>query len=113
MVTYKEAEAVRIFKGFRETFKGKRFDFISIDAPLGSDMKEYSRIDILQILPASLGKDFVIMIDDIDRSGEKHTVIEIEECLTKHKINYRVGKYSGKKDCVLISADHMGFFTSM
>lgn len=113
MEAYKEAKAVRVFKGFRERFEHKKFDFILIDAPLGSDMKEYSRIDILQILPDCLSKDFIIMIDDTDRCGETHTVAEIEAVLDKHEIKYKKGRYSGKKDFVLIGAERFGFMTSM
>jgi len=113
MVTYKEADAVRAFKDFEKTVSGRKFDFISIDAPLGGDMKQYARIDILSILPKCLGEDFVIMIDDTERSGERKTIVEIEQCLKESNIRYCCGTYSGKKDCVLICAEHMSFLTSM
>ena len=113
MVPYKEAEAVRVFKGFRETFHEQKFDFIFIDAPLGGDMKQYARIDVLGIMPDCLSNDFVIMIDDAERSGEIHTIVEMEQRLAESGIGQKKGRYSGKKDCVLISAEHMGFLTSM
>lgn len=113
MAPYKEAEAVRVFKGFREMFAGQTFDFISIDAPLGGDMKQYARIDVLGLLPECLSEDFVIMIDDYERSGETHTLAEMERRLNECGIPYKRGRYSGKKDCALISAEHMGFLTTM
>ena len=67
MVPYEGAEAVRVFKDFAQTFAGRKFDFIAIDAPLGGDMKEYSRIDVLRMLPDILSENFVIMIDDCNR----------------------------------------------
>ena len=76
-------------------------------------MKLYARIDVLKLLPHCLSTDFVIMIDDCERSGETHTVAEMEACLKGADIPYKSGRYSGKKDCVLISAEHMGFLTSM
>lgn len=47
MVAYKEVAAVRVFSDFKEHFVGQKFDFISIDAPFGGDMKQYARIDVL------------------------------------------------------------------
>lgn len=113
MVPYKEAEEVRVFKGFSNTFGGQRFDFISIDAPLGADMKQYARIDVLQMLPHCLSENFVIMIDDTERSGETHTAAEMEARLAECGVAFRSGRYSGKKDCTLICAEHLGFLTSM
>ena len=113
MVPYKEAEAVRVFKGFREAFAGQKFDFIFIDAPLGGDMKQYARIDVLGLLPECLGENFVIMIDDCERSGETHTVTEMENRLRETAVPYKRGRYCGKKDCTLICAEHSSFLTTM
>jgi hypothetical protein len=112
-VPYKEAEKVRVFKDFSQTFKGQKFDFISIDAPLGGDMKEYARIDVLQMIPACLAEDFIIMIDDCERSGEAHTVMEMERVLQENQILYKKGKYSGKKDCIVIASNALKFVCSM
>lgn len=113
MVPYKDADTVRVFKGFREAFAGQKFDFIFIDAPIGGDMTQYARIDVLGLLPECLCEDFVILIDDADRSGETHTVSEMEKCLQENKVSYEEGRYCGKRDNILISAEHMGFLTSM
>ena len=112
-VSYKEAEKVRVFKDFSQTFKGQKFDFISIDAPLGGDMKEYARIDVLQMIPTCLAEDFIIMIDDCERSGEAHTVMEMERVLQENQILYKKGKYSGKKDCIVIASNALKFVCSM
>ena len=113
MAPYKEAEAVRVFKGFQETFQGQKFDFISVDAPLGGDMKQYARIDVLNLIPDGLGENFVIMVDDCNRIGETNTVKEIQQCLADHQIDYRSGWYQGEKVSVLICPAHMGFLCSM
>lgn len=113
MIPYKEAEKVRIFSGFQEKFSCEKFDLISIDAPLGGDMKQYARIDVLNLLPDCISKDFVIMIDDCERKGEANTVAEMENKLKETGILYKIGRYRGKKDFVLITAEHMGFLTSM
>lgn len=113
MVPYKEADAVRVFKGFEKVVHGKIFDLILIDAPLGGDMKQYARIDVLEILPACLAEDFMILLDDYERIGEQHTVKEIEMALKDANIPYKRGKYSGKKDCIVIVSESLSFLTSM
>ena len=76
-------------------------------------MKQYARIDVLRLLPECLSENFVIMIDDAERGGETHTVAEMEKRLREHGILCRRGRYSGKKDCVLICGERSGFLTTM
>ena len=113
MVPYKDAEAARVFKGFKETFQGQKFDFISVDAPLGGDMKQYARIDVLHLIPDGLGENFVIMVDDCNRIGENNTVKEIENKLIELNIPISVGKYCGRKDCSLVCVKKFTFLTTM
>ena len=113
MISYKEAEAVRIYGGLKEKLAGKKFDFISIDAPLGGDMKAYARIDVLQMLPECLSENFVILFDDYHRMGENRTIAEMEERLKNCGISYKKGKYSGKKECVILCAESLFFLTTM
>ena len=113
MIPFKEAEAVRVFKGFEEQFGGKKFDFISIDAPLGVDMKQYARIDVLKLLPSCLADSFIIMIDDTERSGETNTVNAMKEQLEQSGISFAVGRYSGDKDCTVICSENLKFVCSM
>ena len=113
MIPFKEAEAVRVFKGFEEQFNGRKFDFISIDAPLGADMKQYARIDVLKMLPDCLADNFIIMIDDTERPGETNTVNAMKEQLKQSGITFAVGRYSGNKDCTVICSDDLKFVCSM
>ena len=113
MEPYKEASEVRVFKGFADRFKNEKFDFISIDAPLGGDMKQYSRIDVLKILPDCLADDFVIMIDDSQRPGETQTVKEMTNKLENSGIAYKTGKYAGNKECTIISSWNLKFVCTM
>lgn len=110
---YKEVEKMRVFDGFKETFSGKTFDLIFIDAPLGGDMKVYSRVDVLSILPDCLEKDFVIILDDYNRSGEQGTIREIRACLDANKIPYKAHAYAGEKTVYLICSASYGWFASM
>ena len=113
MVTYKDAQSVRAFKDFKVTFDRLKFDFIVIDAPLGGDMKQYARIDVLQMLPDILDEKWCIMVDDTERPGETHMVQEIENCLKSQMISYAIGKYCGKKHCTVISSKQLAFLTTM
>jgi hypothetical protein len=110
---FEEAESVRVFENFQARFSNKQFDFISIDAPLGGDMKEYARIDVCKILPHCLKKSFVIMIDDYERIGEKHTVEKMKEALNNAGIKYKTGVYSGKKDLLIFASEDLKFLCSM
>lgn len=108
-----EAENVRFFDGFKESFSTKKFDFICVDAPMGGDMTQYSRVDILSILPSALSDSFAIMIDDVERPGEQQTIRLIVESLEKAGIEYATGYYHGcKSTAVICSKDH-SFLTSL
>ena len=113
LIPFKEAEAVRVFKGFEEQFSGRKFDFISIDAPFGGDMKQYARIDVLKMLPDCLADSFIIMIDDTERPGETNTVNAMKEQLKQSGIAFAVGRYSGNKDCTVICSNDLKFVCSM
>ena len=113
MATYKEDKAIRVYKNFKEQFVHSKFDFILIDGPIGSDMQQYSRIDILNILPGCIGEDFVIMMDDCERTAENQTTLEIERCLKRYSIPYKRGRYVGQKEFVLILSKNLEFITSM
>lgn len=110
---YKEADAVRVFSKFKETFQGMRFDLIVIDAPLGGDMPLYARIDILELLPDCLSDRFVIMMDDVERSGEGNTSKEICAALEQAGGPFAKGYYHGAKSLILICSESLSFLTSM
>lgn len=113
MTPYKDTEAVRVFAGFRKVFAERKFDFICIDAPLGGDMPQYARIDVLRLLPGCVGDDYVIMIDDCNRPGELGTVKEMEAILTQQVSGCKRGLYRGEKDCILLASESRGFLTTM
>ena len=110
---FEEAKSVRVFENFQARFSNKQFDFISIDAPIGGDMKEYARIDVCKILPHCLKKSFVIMIDDYERIGEKNTVEKMKEELNNVGIKFKTGVYSGKKDLLIFASEDLKFLCSM
>ena len=112
IIPYKNSET-RVFDGFKEKFSGKKIDFILIDAPLGVDMKEYSRIDVLNILPECIDGDFIILIDDTERLGETNTLAEIRKALESNSIMYAEGSYGGMKRSTLICSVNLSFLATL
>ena len=104
---------VTVYEEFEQTFSDKKFDLISVDAPFGGDAYLYSRVDILKLLPKCLKKNFVILVDDFNRKGEKNTVIVMEEILSEHDIKFFTGKYQGNKETYIIASEELGFLCSM
>ena len=113
LVPFKEAEAVRVFDRFYESFAGRKYDLIVVDAPLGGDMKDYARIDILSLIPDCLCESFVILIDDAQRPGETKTIEEITSALDDTQIAYAKGNYSGENSCMVICSNDNAFLTSL
>ncbi len=104
---------IREYDGFYDKFHDKKFNFIFIDAPLGNDMPDYARIDVLRILPDCLEDSFVIVMDDCNRSGELNTFVSMCELLKKEEIPYVLGLYSGEKDVRMICSKDLAFLASM
>lgn len=110
---YESVEHVRIFKGFDDAIQGKKFDLIMIDAPLGGDMPELARIDVLKNIPECLNSSFVILLDDLERSGEKNTFGLMQEKLLESNISFETGIYKGKKHVGVIVSPDFKFLTTM
>ena len=111
--SYKEAKSIRIFRGFKEAIGNQSYDFISVDAPLGADMEQYARIDVLNLIPLCLAKEFVIMIDDTERNGERNMIKELQQYLNNAGLEYQIGVYSGQKECTLLCSKQLRFLKSM
>lgn len=106
-----KGETIFAYRDFQEMMKGESYSLISIDAPWGSD--RYSRRDIVDLIPAILKKNFIIVMDDAERIGEKDTINEIQKRLTDNGIAYCVGNYSGQTDCCIICTDEYKFLCTL
>lgn len=107
------SDNVPVYTDFSQTFSGQKFDLISIDAPFGYLSKEYSRIDILKLLPRCLSDSFVIMMDDYNRNMERNTVELIKQFLDESGIPYCTGTYHGQKATYVIASENLRFVCSM
>lgn len=112
-IKYLDDDAVIAYKDFESNLQDRKYDMISIDAPFGGMAIKYSRVDTLQLLPQCLAESFVITIDDTNRQAELNTVELIKSKLDESSIKYVVGKYSGNKDCHVITSEDKRFLCSM
>lgn len=110
---FRDCQSIRSYEGFAETLANQKFDFISIDAPIGSDNPKYSRVDLLKILPDCLNSDFAIMIDDFERDGERRTFYAIKDLLTQNGISCHTTGYIGANKLGLITSSSWTFLNSL
>lgn len=101
------------YVGFKEEMQGKKFDLIMIDGPYGYRSPDFSRVDVLGILPDCLNNEFVILMDDCDRNGERRTCEMILFMLQEAGIQYYAYTYSGEKDVTIIVSQNLRFLCLM
>ena len=113
-VTYNNVENVRVYQDFiNKLGENTRFDFVIIDAPIGGDMKCFSRIDVISMIPDYLSEQFVIMLDDADRMQERRTMNEIDKKFKDSGIDAKRGLYSGEKDTCIWTSSMWHFLLTM
>ena len=113
MRSYNGIQNIRAYKDFAQTLTNHKFDFILIDGPVGGDMHNLARMDILDIVPDCLDNSFIIMIDDCNRMPENNMSLELEKCIAEADIRYKRSRVSGEKELILLVSLDMGFITSM
>lgn len=105
---YKETE-LNAYKNFKKEFENKSYDLIMIDGPVGWG-QEYSRMDILDIIPECLKETFVILLDDCERIGEQRTIEMLEEKLRQNNIKYKSGyHYWGINNVYICVSENLEF----
>lgn len=106
-----EGEPYYYYKDFSCVVKGKKYGLISLDGPWGGT--NLSRADIVEHIPDCLEENFVILVDDWERRGEKQMTDRIENALKKANVEYAMGIYSGENDMLLICSKQLEFLTSL
>lgn len=104
---------VTTYLGFDAKLGDGKYDFIVIDGPYGYRSPDFSRIDILGILPRCLKEDFVMIMDDCDRKGEQNTCQLILTKLRESGIECYAQTYTGEKDMVIIVSKNLRFLCMM
>lgn len=106
---YENTENFR-YANLEEIVKDEKFDLVVIDGPLGYVMDpepcelDYSRSNIWNLID-NLAEDFVIIMDDHDRQGEKNTIIHLEELLKERGITFYNFKSTGLKEQYVICSE--------
>ena len=104
------------YKDIGDVFAGKKWDVISVDAPMGTSRKGkkiYNRVDVVDYLPRILKEDFVIVFDDAGRCGERNTIRKVMHTLKSHGIICFWGYYRGTSDCEVIASEKYRFLCSL
>ena len=93
-----------IYAGLIDNINGKKYDLVLIDGPLGSP--NFSRSQMIDMIEHDLlAKDFVVLLDDINRAGEQHTAARCVDLLRKKSISFHIGQYAGKKSMLIICSE--------
>ncbi len=98
-----------IYKDFIERLMltEKKFDFVLIDGPFGSDSNSrYNIIDLVQ--HKMLHDKFIIIFDDFNRVGEKQTVEILKKVLLENQYPFITSYYSGQKDQIILASTNYG-----
>ncbi|MBW4360362.1 hypothetical protein [Flavobacterium taihuense] len=102
---------VKLYQDFNEKIIEK-FDLYIIDGPFGSE--RFSRYDIISLVERITEDDqFIIIMDDTDRKGERDTLNEIKKLLSSKEINYYIGEYTGNKIVTIIASEKYKFSISL
>ena len=102
------------YANLNDVVKDDKFDLIIIDGPQGFIMDPeprelvYSRANIWNILD-NLSQDFIIIMDDYNRDGEKNTMKHVEDLLTEKGITYYTFKSNGLKEQFVICSEKYQF----
>ena len=76
-----------IYEDLSDVIKDMKYDFVLIDGPYGYN-SVYPRMNILDLIPNNLASDFVIILDDAERQGERNTVQLIFNKLNESGVKY-------------------------
>lgn len=101
------------YADFKHALGSVKYDFILIDGPFGNRAIEYSRVDVLDLIPESLADRFIIMLDDYNRPGERRTAAEIARALDAAGIAYETATYTGEKVLWVVTSPDLKFYTSL
>lgn len=89
----------------------EKFDLYIIDGPFGSI--NYSRYDIINLARNFEKEDeFIIVLDDYNRQGEKETANDLFKLLSEKGIKYYNTSYSGVKSVLVIATEKYRFAKS-
>lgn len=98
------------YTGFKSAIGNKKFNLVLVDGPLGS--QHYSRPEILDVVK-NLDKSFVILLDDMNRSGERETWDLLKRKLTEQNILFKEKIYTSDKHLGLLCSPDLEYLTTL
>ena len=91
----------------------EKYDFILVDGPLGYE-KFPARPQILDFVQNGMPEKFCILVDDVERNGEKETVNRIQQILNEQKREFLIREYVGEKNRhAIICSPDLRFLTTL
>ena len=72
---------------------------------------KYSRSNVWDLIDNNVSKDFIILIDDSHRAGEKNTINHLEKILRKNNIKFYSVNRSSTNDIYIICTERYKFVT--
>ena len=89
----------------------EKYDLYIVDGPFGS--QRYSRYNIISLVKRfDSDEEFIIMMDDTNRIGERDTLNDIISILNDKEIVFYIGDYSGCKNVTVISTNKYKYSSS-
>ncbi len=109
---------LKSYKGFEyngyeniETIKTK-FNLYIIDGPFGSS--RYSRFDIYALAEKLTEQDdFIIIMDDYNRNGERETTAELLTMFENKNIRIHAAEYNGLKSVKVLGSEKFKYITTL
>lgn len=98
------------YENLLDTTKDKKYDLIIIDGPISKDFK-YPRSNIVELIPQNLAEDFIIILDDTNRDGEKNTARLIRKAFKDAGIKYYETTRFGIKGQFIFASESRKFVT--
>jgi glycosyltransferase involved in cell wall biosynthesis len=95
-----------------DVVRDKKYDLIIVDGPFG-DRQQYPRANIVDLLYLNLAQDFVIVIDDFNRTGEQRTANLVLSKLDSKQIRYDKKIIKAKKHQILIYSPSLSYVSTL
>ena len=110
-----KGEKALSYKNCKDAFQGQKFDLIIVDGPFGflPEYMKYSRPQIIELVQENVSDNFIIIVDDYNREGEKNTVNEVFTYFENNGIEYVFCEYKSNKSHMLITTPRLKFLTSL
>lgn len=92
------------YRGF-EAMQSADFDLLLVDGPNGTD--HASRYDCVPLVDANRSPEFVVIVDDADRPGERETVAALTKLLLRKGIDHKLNHIAGRTTQAVITTPGM------